>query len=216
MSTKVLKDAPKREPLPRESSLGVILDGHYMPPPQDKDGKVWARATALVQRSAQDLYNLWRNLEFVPQWQEMITDVIQTGERTSHWVMKVDDKTIEWDSEILADEPGRRIAWHSVGGDASNAGEVVFEPAPGGRGTHVTVLQEFRQGKIATVAETIFSRDPKQAVIENVRHFKAFAETGEIPRIEGQPHGPRGTSGKLKASTYGENIDAPPGGTGKR
>jgi uncharacterized membrane protein len=182
-----------------------------MPPPQDKDGKVWARATALIQGNANDLYNLWRDLESIPKWQELITDVIQTGPKTSHWVMKADGRTIEWDSEILADEPGRRIAWRSTGGDFNSAGEVVFEPAAGGRGTNVIVLQEFRQGKVATVAETIFSRNPKQAVIENLRHFKALAETGEIPRIEGQPHGPRGASGKLKSAAYAENVEAPPG-----
>ena len=214
--TDLLKDAPKAEPGLSEGSAGMILEGHYMAPPQDRNGKVWARATALVQASPQELYNLWHDLERIPQWQEMITDVIKTGPKTSHWVMKAGGKTIEWDSEILADEPGRRIAWRSIAGDSQNAGEVVFEPAPSGRGTIVIVLQEFRQGKVATVAETLFSRNPKQAVIENLRHFKAFAETGEIPRIEGQPHGPRSASGKLKANLYGENIDAPPGDTRRR
>lgn len=198
------------EPL-TERSAGVVLNGHYMAPPADKDGKIWVRASALIQASPGALYALWRDIESAPQWQEMITDVIATGPKTSHWVMKADGKIIEWDSEILADEPGRRITWRSVAGDSDNAGEVVFEPAPGGRGTMVIVLQEFRQGKMATAAQTIFSRNPKQAVIENLRHFKAFAETGEIPRIAGQPHGPRGASGSLKASLYGEKIEVPPG-----
>ena len=64
---------------------------------------------------------------------------------------------------------------------------------------------------MATAAQTVFSRNPKQAVIENLRHFKAFAETGEIPRTEGQPHGPRGASGSFKASLYGEKVGVPPG-----
>lgn len=209
----VLKEAPKVEPALNESSAGVVLNGHYMAPPPDKNGKVWARATARVQASPQELYALWHDLERVPQWQEMITDVISTGPKTSHWVMQAGGKTVEWDSEILNDEPGRRITWRSTGGDVDQAGEVVFEPAPGGRGTDVIVLQEFWQGKMATIAETIFARNPKQAVIENLRHFKAYAETGEIPRIEGQPHGPRGASGKLKGNLYGENIEAPPADT---
>jgi uncharacterized membrane protein len=206
-----LKESLKAEIPPSESSAGVILNGRYMAPPKDGDGKIWARATALVQASSHELYVLWRDIESAPKWQEMITDVIQTGPKTSHWVMKAGDDKIEWDSEILADEPGHRIAWRSVAGDSNHAGEVVFEPAPGGRGTNVIVLQEFRQGKVKTAAETIFSRNPKQAVIENLRHFKAFAETGEIPQTEGQPHGPRGASGNLKASAYGEKIGVPPG-----
>jgi uncharacterized membrane protein len=200
------------EPL-SERTAGVVLNGRYMAPPEDKDGKIWARAAALVQGTPEELYALWRDIESAPKWQEMITDVIATGPKTSHWVMNANGKTIEWDSEILADEPGRRITWRSVAGDSSNAGEVVFERAPGGRGTMVFVLQEFRQGKVATAAQTIFSRNPKQAVIENLRHFKALAETGEIPRTEGQPHGPRGASGSMKASLYGEHVGTPPGGS---
>jgi uncharacterized membrane protein len=125
--------------------------------------------------------------------------------------MESDGKTIEWDSEILADEPGKRIAWRSTGGDSDNAGEVIFEEAPGGRGTTVTVLQEFRMGKLASAWESLVGRNPKQAVIENLRHFKALAETGELPRIQGQPHGDRGLIGKAKESTYGETIPTPRG-----
>jgi uncharacterized membrane protein len=48
--------------------------------------------------------------------------------------MESDGKIIEWDSKVLADEPGKRIAWRSIGGDSDNAGEVIFEDAPGARG----------------------------------------------------------------------------------
>ena len=109
------------------------------------------------------------------------------------------------------DEPGRRIAWRSTGGDLENAGEVVFAVAPTGRGTMVTLLQEFRMGKLASFWETLTGRNPKQAVIENLRHFKALAETGELPRTQGQPHGPRGAIGSGKAEAYGETIPVPQG-----
>ena len=66
-------------------------------------------------------------------------------------------------------------------------------------------------GKLAIAWETITGRNPKQAVIENLRHFKALAETGEIPRTEGQPHGPRGKIATTKQSLYGEKITTPPG-----
>jgi hypothetical protein len=35
-------------------------------------------------------------------------------------------------------KPGK-LSWRSIGGDSDNAGEVIFEPAPGNRGTLVTV-----------------------------------------------------------------------------
>jgi uncharacterized membrane protein len=206
-----LKEKPYAEEVPITNAASVILNGRYLSPPEDKDGKLWVRTSALIQASPNDLYTMWRNVEAAPDWQEQITQVVATGEQTSHWVMRANEKTIEWDSEILADEPGKRIAWHSTSGDSDNAGEVIFEETPGGRGTMVTVLQEFRMGKLANAWETFVGRNPKQAVIENLRHFKALAETGEIPRTQGQPHQDRGLIGKMKASTYGEKIPTPPG-----
>jgi uncharacterized membrane protein len=205
-----LTEKPNAEQVPFSASAGVVIDGRYLPPPQDKDGKIWARTSAIVQANADELYALWRDLESAPKWQEQITSVRQTGDVTSHWIMESDGEKIEWDSEILADEPGKRIAWRSIAGDSSNAGEVIFDASPGDRGTLVTVLQEFRMGKLSNAWETIVGRNPKQSVIENLRHFKAFAETGEIPRTQGQPHGPRGIIGKMKKSLYGETIATPP------
>ncbi len=194
-----------------EANAGITLHGRYMPPPKDADGKRWVRTTALIGRDPQTLYELWRDIEKVPMWQEEIAQVNVTSPKTSHWKMVSGDKTIEWDSEILADEPGQRIAWRSIGGDSDNAGEVVFEKSFAERGTIVTVLQEFRMGALASFWETVVGRNPKQAVIENLRHFKAYAETGEIPRTQGQPHGPRGTVGEMKKSMYGEKVATPPG-----
>jgi uncharacterized membrane protein len=209
--SRALNEKPNAEPLPSLASAGVILEGRYLPPSKDEDGKIWVRTSALIRADSGDLYRRWRDVESAPLWQEQIAQVTRTGGATSHWVMKSGHKTIEWDSEILADEPGKRIAWRSIAGESQNAGEVIFEPAPGGRGTMVIVLQEFRLGKLASAWETIVGRNPKQAVIENLRHFKALAETGEIPRTEGQPHGPRGVVAGIKKSMYGEKIATPPG-----
>jgi len=215
--SKALNEKPNAEPLPDAASASVILNGRYLPPPEDKDGKLWVRTSALIHADAEELYRMWRDVEAAPLWQEQIERVTQTGERTSHWVMRAgakdndQDKMIEWDSEILKDEPGRRIAWRSIGGESGNAGEVIFETSPGGRATMVTVLQEFRMGKLSSALTTIVGRNPKQAVIENLRHFKALAEAGEIPRTQGQSHGPRGTIAGMKKSMYGEEINTPAG-----
>jgi uncharacterized membrane protein len=192
-------------------SAGIVVDGRYIPPPKDHDGKIWVRTTALVKADRHRLYLMWRAVEKAPQWQEQIVQVLRTGDRTSHWVMRSGHKTLEWDSEVLADEPDRRIAWKAIGGESDNAGEVVFDRAPGNRGTVITVLQEFRLGKWASAWETLVGRNPKQSIIENLRHFKALAETGEIPTIQGQPHGPRGLTAGIKKALYSETVPTPPG-----
>ena len=216
MSDSPLTEKPYAEDLPSSTGASVVLNGHYLPPPQDKDGRIWVRSSVLILKDAQTLYAMWRDIEFAPQWQEHIVDVVLTGPTTSRWSMKTlnddDAKVISWESEVLADEPGVRIAWRSTGAEFDNAGEVIFEAAPGGQGTVVTMLQEFRMGKLASAWETLVGRNPKQAVIEDLRHFKALAETGEIPRSQLDPHGDRGIIGNFKRSSYGETVPTPTGG----
>lgn len=194
----------------KPSGTSCILDGRYLPPPQDGGGQRWVRTSVLIQASPENLHSRWRDVESAPQWHGQTVQVRRTGERTSHWSMEIGDEKKEWDSEILADEPGKRIAWRSTGGDLDEAGEVVFEPAVGNRGTLVTLLQEFRMGALQNAWETVTGRNPKQAVIESLRNFKALIETGEIPRTDGQPHGPCGTVARMKQSAFSETAPKPP------
>ena len=87
---------------------------------------------------------------------------------------------------------------------------MIFDQAPGGRGSIVTVLMMFKVGVLQSALATLTGRNPKQAVIENLRHFKAFAETGEVPRSQSAPHGERGLIGSAKRSMYGETVPTPP------
>lgn len=189
----------------------VILNGRYLAPPEDGDGQLWVRTSAIILASPENLYLRWRDVERVIDWHEQTISVRKTGDTTSHWIMQVSDRTIQWDSEVLTDEPGRRIAWRSIGGDLDEAGEVIFEPAVGGHGTMVSLLQQYRMGPLENFWHTVKGRNPKQGVIESLRHFKALVETGEIPRTHGQPHGPRGTVANLERSAFGETILQPPG-----
>ena len=209
-NTLILTEKPSAEQLPVSAGASALLNGHYAPVGKDEGGKTWVRTSALVQAPADALYALWRDLERVPQWQEEIVSVSQTGPSTSHWTMRHGDKTIQWDAEILSDIPGERIAWRSTGGDVEEAGEVIFEKAPGGRGTVVTTLMQFKLGLVESALAGLTGRAPKQATIENLRHFKALAETGEVPRSSPGPHGDRGTIGSAKRSLYGESIATPP------
>jgi uncharacterized membrane protein len=209
--SKALPEKPHAEAKILAATAGIVVEGRYIPPPKDTHAKIWVRTTALVKAEPERLYQMWRAVENAPQWQQQIIQVTPTGESTSHWLMRSGDKTLEWDSEILADEPPHRIVWKSIGGDSDHAGEVVFDIAPGQRGTIVTVLHEFRMGKWASAFGTLSGRSPQQAVIENLRHFKALAETGEIPTTQGQPHGPRGVTAGIKEGLYGEKIATPPG-----
>lgn len=187
-------------------------------------GVVRGHATVTIQRPADELYRMMRDVESSPLWMERMVRVVETGPTTSIWTMQVtDDKQISWDSEIVSDVPGEKIAWRSVAKkdakgepDAETvdmAGECVFRELENGRGTEVLLVMETRipGGKVANALAAVAERGQRQREAENMRRFKALAETGELPTTKGQPHGPRGVSGSIKEIMYGENNPEPPG-----
>ena len=199
-------------PLPDAKQPG----DHFQPLPDGShDGWVEAHARQTILVEPQALYTLWHDEPKIPLWQERVVSVTPGPGKTSHWVMgdpdDADGKRIEFDSKITEDTPGQAIAWESIAGDVEQNGRVEFAARRDGRGTVVTLVQRFKIGAIANAAAGIVSRSPRQTVIENLRHFKQLAESGEIPSVVGQPHGPRGLSGGIKEWMYGENNPTPPG-----
>jgi uncharacterized membrane protein len=200
--------------LPAAKNRGSI----YTPLPQDvKDGELRAHAVQTINAPADDLYRFWRRVEFAPQWQEFVVNVTVKSETVSHWVFGDPDdaegKRIEYDSEIVDDVPGQRIAWRSLDEEIGEVGTVTFEEAPGGRGTRVTLLMSAKVpgGKLGNAVAATWKRSPRQIVTEDLRHFKQLAESGEIPSVVKNSHGPRGFIGSIKQRLYGENNPTPPG-----
>jgi uncharacterized membrane protein len=192
--------------------------GIFSPLPNEvKDGELRAHSMQTILVAPQALYELWKDVEASPLWMEYVVSVEAKSDTVSHWVFgnpyDPDGKRIEYDSEIVADEPGKRLAWQSITEGIDEGGEVTFEPTFNGRGTLVT-LREFAKipgGSVGHALAGLVKRSPKQIVIEDLRHFKQLSESGEIPSVEGQPNGPRGFSGSLKSKLYGENNPTPPG-----
>src|SRR6201994_351218 len=73
-----ITEKPNADTLPSESGAASLLNGHYAPPPEDKDGKTWVRTSVIVQADRKKLYGLWRDVEAAPAWHERITEVRAT------------------------------------------------------------------------------------------------------------------------------------------
>ena len=207
-------DPAATNPFPKAGQKG----SHYAPlPDKSEGGRVTSHAVQTILVDQKALYDLWHDVESIPLWQEHVVSVTKTGEGKSHWVMgnpeDKDGKRIEFDSELTEDEPGNKIAWHSVTPGVEQGGVVTFEPHYAGRGTVVTLVQEVKipGGVLGAFVGAVVERGPEQTVIEDLRHFKELAESGEIPSVEGQPHGPRGISGGFKKWLYGETNPTPTG-----
>lgn len=158
-----------------------------------------ARRMVLVQQShtiASDpatLYTAWRDFAGLPRFMRHLESVEVLDAGRSRWVARAPaGRTIEWEAEVTDDEPGRRIAWHSVAGsEVAHAGSVRFETAPGGRGTVVSVSLEYAPpgGEVGARLARFFREEPEKQIEEDLRRFKQWIEAGEVATTEGQPSG---------------------------
>jgi uncharacterized membrane protein len=148
--------------------------------------------TINIDRSPEEIYNYWRDLNNLPRFMKHLASVERTGQNQSHWVINAPGgKKIEWDAQIEEDEPNRRIAWRSWGGsDVDHSGSVQFERAPGGRGTFVRVNLSYTPpgGLIGSTLAKWFGQAPGLLVEENLRALKQVLETGEIARSDASIH----------------------------
>jgi uncharacterized membrane protein len=151
--------------------------------------------TVTINRPRDELYRFWRDLTNLPRFMENIESISVIDDTRSHWVVSAPGgKTVEWDSIITKDVPGRLIAWRSAeGADISNSGRIEFRDAPPGRGTEVTatIAYDPPAGTLGKLAAKLFQKEPRIQARRELRRFKQLMETGEISTSEPPKAAPR-------------------------
>ena len=137
-----------------------------------------------VARAAHELYQRWREFEWLPHIFPDLASVEQIGDGRSRWVARgPKGYRIQWTSEIINETPPELIAWRTVEpGDLVSAGSVHFTPAAGNRGTVVRLRMQYDPpaGKVGAAIAWLLGHEPSQSVREGLRRFKQLMETGEI------------------------------------
>ncbi len=158
-------------------------------------------ASAIVNRTPEECYRYWHDIEKFPAFIEHLRSVRVIGERRSHWITKGPaGKNFAWDAEVIEDVPNQRISWRSLeGSDISNSGSVEFEPVRGGKGTIVRVRMCYEAPRTlaGSVVAQFFGKYPGLQVRKDLLRFKQLIETGEIATTEGQPAGRRSSTTRL-------------------
>ena len=145
--------------------------------------------TVTINRPRQDVYAFWRDFSNLSRVMENVERIEVMDDRRSRWVVKAPaGKTVEWDSVVTDDEPGRLIAWQSVeGADVKSSGRIEFLDAAPGRGTMVraTFSYDPPAGGLGEWIAKIFQREPNVQARRDLRRLKQFLETGEVTSSAG-------------------------------
>jgi uncharacterized membrane protein len=151
---------------------------------------VKVESSVLIDKSAEELYAFWRDLENLPRFMDNLVSVKSQGDQRSHWVVKtIGNAEISWDAEIVNDIPNELIAWRTVeNSDIDHAGSVRFEPT--GSVTRVKVTMEYRPpaGKLGLGLAKLFGQEPQQMIESDLRRFKQLMESAQIASAR-QPQG---------------------------
>lgn len=148
------------------------------------------KKSVTVNRSAEEVYTFWRNLENLPRFMTHVRSVQRHGNGQSHWVVSGPRGTVvKFDAQITVDRPNEMIAWQTLPGAAlHHRGYVKFVPAPADRGVEVHVALEYDPpgGEAGKVIGGLLGAITEQHIQEQIRNFKQIMEAGEIPTTKGQ------------------------------
>jgi uncharacterized membrane protein len=141
---------------------------------------VQIRHAITINRPVEDVYDYFRNFESLPTFMNHLQSVKVFDEKRSHWTAKGPlGSSIEWDAEIITDEPNRLISWRSVNTpDIETAGSVRFVSLSKGR----TVLQVSMQylppgGVVGTATAKLFGEEPEKQIEDDLVRFKQLMES---------------------------------------
>lgn len=144
-----------------------------------------------VGKPADELYGFWREPEQLTRIMGRFADVSAESDKCQHWDVGLPDgPRVEWETRIVVDSPGEVLRWESLG-DAvlPNEGSVRFRPAPGERGTEVTLQYRFDPpgGVLGRQVANRLHFVAGALVKKALHRFKSLAETGEIPTLKTNP-----------------------------
>ncbi len=146
-----------------------------------------------VKRPRQEVFAFWRDLGNLPRFMHHLLRVEAAGGRASHWVARGPaGSEIEWNAEIVDEEPNEFISWRTVeGSEIQHTGSVRFTDAPADRGTEVEVDLAYGApgGKVGTIVAKVLGEEPQQQITDDLRRFKQVMETGEVLLSDGSPEG---------------------------
>jgi uncharacterized membrane protein len=140
-----------------------------------------------INRSPDEIYSFWRQLENLSRFMQHIKSVTQTGSGLSHWVVQTSHGAkFEWDARLIEDKPGQMISWQSLdGADVDNAGSVWFTPADDGKGTVVKVVMKYAPpgGKLGALMAKFFGDSAEKQMMEDLVRLKKLLEAPGHPPV---------------------------------
>ncbi|HYG47445.1 MAG TPA: SRPBCC family protein [Allosphingosinicella sp.] len=137
--------------------------------------------SVIIDRPPREIYDFWRNFENLPRFMDNIESVTRINDVRSHWKIKAPAGTsVEFNSLVTEDIPGRLIAWKSEeGASVPNRGRVEFIETSAGGGTNVrtTISYDPPAGAFGRIVARLFQREPGVQARQDLDRLKQLLES---------------------------------------
>jgi len=142
------------------------------------------RTKLLIARPREEVYAFWRQLGNLPLFMQHLVKVDEQDSIHSRWIARGPGGigTVEWEAEIMKEEPGRLLGWRSIANSMiATAGRLTFEDAANG-GTYVEVNISYRPpaGYVGTGLAWLLNVAFERMIEEDIYRVKEFLESGEL------------------------------------
>jgi len=156
-----------------------------------RSSKTAVERSVTVGKPAEGLYDRWTDPEQLNRVLGDAVEVTAEGDERQRWTVDGPlGRSVTWETRTVEDRPGEVLRWESVEDSRlSGGGEVRFQPAPGDRGTEVTLRLRFDPpgGRVGDAAMDRLGFVPETLVSTALDRFKSLAETGETPTLDRNP-----------------------------
>lgn len=139
--------------------------------------------TITINRSPEQLFHFWRNLENLPLVMKHLESVTVLDDQHSHWVAKAPaGQVVEWDAVIHNEIEDELIAWRSIeSSEVDHAGSVEFiENANGGTDLKVVLNYRPPAGKIGAIVARVLGEEPAKQIEADLQQFKTMIEAAPV------------------------------------
>jgi uncharacterized membrane protein len=132
-----------------------------------------------INRSASDLYALWRDVENLPAFMSHLVSVQVIDPVRSRWTARGPGGTVvNWEAMIINDIKNELIAWETVeGSSVDHAGSVHFQSLEDGRARLRVVLRyDPPASKLGAVVARLIHGDPQSQIDDDLRRFQKMID----------------------------------------
>lgn len=137
-----------------------------------------------IDRSPVEVYAHWRNIDNLPGSIKHLLDVKVRDESVSDWKSNILNKlfSLNWDVDIVKDEPGHLIGWRSSQGNIlGHVGKVTFDDGKLG-GTILKVVISYHPpiGGVGIALGKLINPYLEQLLKTEIKNFKHTVEDGVV------------------------------------